>query len=817
RGLVVASEIAAIAGDRGHALGLAEEAWEAAPADPVAVRQLRQLLAAEGRWDDATPLLEQEAKQSGHAVVKAHASILAGDAARLARAASDEAAKFYETAQRANPNDLRPAIARALAAIGSGKSLPPLRWPPNIGAEPLAEAVVRRAKSGEPPEDTDLATVIEGIATFAQQTGAGVDGALDTALEELGASPTLGPASRWIRVALDAARPKSRGNALDRLAEAPPGRGAIEARLALTLDTGEIERAAQAATFLARDHAELATQVALQALGTLTDAPAATLEALGRHAAQPGVQALGRGIAIARAEDPPPMFSAADSLDAATRVAGRFVNGAAIDPELRARTSRGSQLGFVLADAIGGGGARATLDALSPLLVWPPDSAVDEHLSRVLALLAENDAEGAREAAKQAHLVDPTSLPVAYALLASHDDEAPSAALAAAEGSPDDARAAALAAHVAIIALRRNDLETAKRGAELALIRSPDDPITSFVAELRARRAGDFDGVVEAVRARARGTADPVARTANLVREIFLLLGADLATCIDRAQEAAQLTPRDPTVRALYERIAGEGAQGRAEWRAEIAASLDGVAKAETLLDAAREAERHGDLDAAEKYAGAAEQAGVGFEATTLRHRVQSRGDGAARLAEELLEQAKNAPDAQGQRETYEQLADLDLYARNDTASAILWHRAILEATPGHLPSLRRLEHMLVGEGREDDYESVASELARALPTDARDAHAEVAARLRLRRPDTAWETITDLVLLAAERDTPSYWATRMLDAYARMKGDDRALLRVSELLLARVDRPAEVAALATRGAEASFRLGDIDRARTYL
>ena len=815
RGLLIASEIAAIAGDRGQAIALAEEAWEAAPSDPLGVRQLRQLLAAEGRWDDVAPLLEQEAK-TGAPVARAHAAILAADAARLARAVPDEATKLYEAAGRANPNDVRPTLARAVSALAAQKSLPLLRWPQGVGAEPLAEAMVRRAKSGEATEDTSFARITEGLAAFGNSKG-GADGELAVALDELASSPSLGPASRWLRIALDASRARSRGAALARVDDAPPGRGAIEARLSIALDVGDVAQASSAAAALAQQHPDRVSALVQAAIEALAGATSTSAERFVPYASEPGVQAIGRALSIAAGEDAPAAFASTDALDAATRVGGRFVRGGAIDPDLRARTSTGARQGFSLADALGGGGPRATLDALTPLLAWPADGAVDELVAHVLVALAEGDADGAREMAKQAQQIDPTSLPATLALLALGDPEASAGALAAAEAVADDAQAGGLALHVALGALRRNDLVLAQRATDLAQARAPDDATAAFVAELRARRAGDFDGVIEAVRARGRASTDPVARTANLVREIFLLLGADLATCIERGAEAAQLLPKDPTVRALYERIAGEGASGRYEWRAEVAQSLEGIAKGETLLDAAREAERRGDLDAAERLAVDAERAGVAAEASTLRHRVQSRGPGAARLAEELLETAKSAPDAATQRETYEQLADLDLYARSDTASAILWHRAIVEASPGYLPSLRRLEHMLVGEGREEDYESIASELARALPPDSRDAHAEVAARLRLRHAEASWDSITDLVAATTERETPSYWATRMLDALARLRGDDRVMLRTCRLLLARTERPAEIAALTTRAAEASFRLGEVEQARGYL
>lgn len=813
RGLVVASELAAIAGDRGKAIELAEEAWNESPNEPLAVRQLRQLFAAEGRWEEVAPLLDGEAKSGGNASVKAHAALLAADVARLARGAPDEAIKLYDLAQRTSPDDLRPTVARAVSAVAQAKPLPALKWPQALGAEPLAEAVVRRARGGEPAEDTQLATILEGIASFAE--GLAIDAEVTQALAQLSSSESLGGATAWIRFALEAARTKTRKAAAEHLAALPESRARHEASLALALDLGDLEKARAAAAELATGSRSAETVLVQQALDALGGS-AASASSLEPFADAPGVAAVARGLALAANEDAPAAFGATDALDAAARVARRLATGGPVDQELRDKTSRGAQFGFALADAIGGGGPRATVEALTALLSWD-DAAADENLLKLLAALAERDVEGAVQAAESVTTIDPTSYPAVLTLLGFGADDGEQAASAAAEGGPSDARNAMLALRLAINAVRRNDLDAAKRAIDLARGAAPDDAVAPFIAELRARRAGDFDGVVEAVRARASTVNDPVAKATNLVREIFLIMGTDLGTSIERAQEAAELLPRDLTVRALYERIAGEGAQRRAEWRAEIAESLEGPAKAETLLDAARESEMRGDLDGAEKYALAAEAAGSGAEASALRHRVQSRGDGASRLAEELLEATKKAPDPESQRELYEALADLDLFARGDAASAIMWHQAILEQSPEHLPSLRRLEHMLISVGREDDFEAIASLLARVLPQDSRDAHAEVAARLRLRRPGAEWDSTADLVEAATQRDNPSLWATRMLDAHARAKGDDRTRLQTLDLLLARADRPIEVAALATRAAEVAFRMGEADRARTYL
>ncbi len=814
RGLVVASEIAAIAGDRAKAIELAEEAWSAAPNDPLAVRQLRQLFAAEGRWDDAAPLLEAEAKAHGSPAQKAHALLLAADAARLVRSAPDEAAKHYEAAQRAVATDIRPMLARALAAVGAGKAPPLLRWPAGIGAEPLSEALTRRVKGGEPSEDLALANFVEQLPLAAEGKAA-AETAVGQALEELGGSEAIGASAKWIRLGLDAARKSTRKRALERLATFGEGLAGDEARLALALDLGERTLASEAASNLFARSANVggaATRLALDALERRTD-----VAALVPFADAPGAAIVARAVALAAGEDAPSVIADAGSFDAEARVARRLLAGAAVDGDLRARVSEAARAGFALADALGSGTPRVAFEALGDRASCPADAAAQPLLARMLIELADGQHDAARELAKEAADLDPAAIAAIDALLSLGHPGAESAAMAAVEVVGDDARGSIIALGVALRALRRNDGELAKQAAELALSRAGDEPLPAFVAELRARRAGDFDALIEAVRARAQANADPVARANNLVREIFLLLGSDLATCIERANEAAELVPEEPSLRALYERIAGEGAQRRAETRAKLAASMEGQAKAELLLDAAREAERHGDLEGAEKYALAAEQAGSGAEAVALRHRVQSRGDGAARLADEQLELAKRTEDVEVQREAYETLAELDLFARKDAASAILWHRAILETAPGHLPSLRRLEHMLISEGREDDYEPIASDLARVLPPDGRDAHAEVAARLRLRRPGAAWENIADLVELVAEREQPSLWATRMIEALGRHRHDDEMVLRAMDLLLARVDRPSEVATLATRAAEAAFRRNALDRARSYL
>src|SRR5258708_4353456 len=74
------------------------------------------------------------------------------------------------------------------------------------------------------------------------------------------------------------------------------------------------------------------------------------------------------------------------------------------------------------------------------------------------------------------------------------------------------------------------------------------------------------------------------------------------------------------------------------------------------------------------------------------RERAELRSRQVGRLAETLLATAKSAEDTRSQREAYERLAQLDATARQDVASAVLWHRAILELAPAYQPSLRHIE-----------------------------------------------------------------------------------------------------------------------------
>jgi predicted Zn-dependent protease len=191
-----------------------------------------------------------------------------------------------------------------------------------------------------------------------------------------------------------------------------------------------------------------------------------------------------------------------------------------------------------------------------------------------------------------------------------------------------------------------------------------------------------------------------------------------------------------------------------------------------------------------------------------------------ARLADELFASAKAASTATERCEAYERLAALDATARHDTASALLWHRSVLEEIPDHTPSLRYIEHQLIGDGRSDELEPVLSAIARCLRGSGpgeRTAHAEMAARLRMRDEAGGTTSAFEMIALAAAETDPSLWSLRMFEAHARTTGDDAALLDVCKRLVDRSTRSTESAALLLRAGEAAMRLDRHDEARALL
>ncbi len=357
--------------------------------------------------------------------------------------------------------------------------------------------------------------------------------------------------------------------------------------------------------------------------------------------------------------------------------------------------------------------------------------------------------------------------------------------------------------------------------AELAALErihhlAPTLPFATFLAQRVARRSGDEAAVVHWLRERQKAASDPLERALDLVREAWLIADTDASLADERLDEAHRLRPDDVALRELHERMAREPLTDRATWRENRAKNASGLAKQLLEIEAAYEHERNGEPAAALAAARAADDGGKGSRLARIAlERAELLAGEAARLADELLALARGAATEAERREAYERLADLDATARNDPGSALLWHRSILEENPTYKPSLRHVEHALLGERRDDELEAVLAAIARAVDGKGSEctAHVEVAARFHTRSGD--WDGTREYAELGAKQPEPATWALRLRNAHARAQNDDAALLESTLALVERATRPIEIATLSVRAAEAALRTGDLERAES--
>ena len=351
-----------------------------------------------------------------------------------------------------------------------------------------------------------------------------------------------------------------------------------------------------------------------------------------------------------------------------------------------------------------------------------------------------------------------------------------------------------------------------RRAQELA----PSLPFAGLLGERLARTRGDVDGVLDWLRTRREATEDPVEAAYDACRQAMLMVERDVSFAASLIEEATRARPGDFALRALFERFSEERPEDWVAWRVELAEQCEGSEKARLLLESALECERRGQTDDAAKLAQIASEAGAGQLATLCLARCELAGAGTSSLTDELMAKAREEDlPSEIRREIHERLAELDEYGRKDLASALLWHRSILEETPRHLPSLRRIEHAYVGDGRDEDLEPIASELVYALEGPEVDGHAVVASRVRLR--DMPWSDLAELSREAVNQPNPTLWALRSLFAQARVAGDDPRISQTAKALSERCDNEIESATLLVQAAQAASRMGDYEDASQLL
>ena len=839
RGLLACSEIAATIGEREQAQALAAEARDLSPSLALAHRQARALMPSPPDPDDYVEALDAEMKLTPAGPARVHTALLAADALHAAGNPDEAAQRLEQAARASSSSDVRVAIARAVWAIGHGQlAHDSLRLPDAPELAPVADAIdtLLRLRGVERKETRPTKPTPNELlyrARLALDEGDVVAAAPIVAqLAQQAQVPELAGGALWLAASLGATRLARRGDAVTWL-RALIERGDEDARLALVARAIELEdRDLMVESSRAAGPLTAAERVTLATLAGALSPDDPLLEAA---ASTPGMAPLA---AAAAALIPP---AAADT--AARLARARFTAGS---PESRVLVRLGRLLASaassaevdsaltVLGDAmptatraialeIAARGGRA-LDVSAALEGWRSGRASTEDRTDgalAAALVAERAGHTARalQAFKVARATEPTNEAALRAIASLEPVDLVTELFALADELGDDSRSALVRIEAVTRGegqlsdpMRAQQMERAHRAA-------PSLPIASFLAERIARRTGDVEEVLRCIRDRRSATTDPVEGALDSVREALLVADRDPVLARDRLQEAHRVRPVDVALRDLYERMSREPIDDRAAWREQRAAEAQGDSQTLLFLEAAREHERAGGEEGALRCAeaAAATNAALGCIA---RERAELRAGHVARLAEELLAAAKSAQDVRARREAFERLAVLDATARQDPASALLWHRSILEETPGFEPSLRHIEQHLVGEGRDEELEPIASAIAFALhgagPWES-SAHAELAARLRMRGAQGSWDSTRELVELAASETEPSLWSLRMLQAHSRARGDDTAFLAVTLRLVERSTRHHETATLLARAGEAASRLGRLDEARTLL
>jgi len=837
RGLLACSELLAILGEGDRAHALASEARDGAPLVALAHRQARALMPSPPDAPTYLAALDAEAKMSPAGPARVHSTLLAATALQ-AEGNDDAAAKRLEQAARISTGDVRAAIARATRALGRSETTSAaLRLPDSPVLAPVAEAIGAclrlrgvevKDPEGAPPSPNEI------LLRARQALDKSDTAAAAPLLGRLATVPELTAAATWLAAALGGTRAASRahsarwlGNLVDEgdhAARRPLAARGVELDdpeiVAHALDGSEEITPAEQMTLstllglppnptdpgldaAARTPGMLQLAAAITSLG-LPAKPGDTETARARTERTAGATASRRlirlGRLLAASASPGDVEDALQALGGDAPASSR-----ALSVEMASRSGRWS-------------------DVSSALEAWGSERDSPLERSRgalAAALVAERAGEGARavQAFQAVRAADPRSEIALKALsaLESIDFVAELATLADQLG---DGVSAAIA-RIEAVTRGETTLSAPARAAllERAHRASPALPIAAFLAERTARRTGDLDEILRWVRERQAHAPDAIEVALDAVREALLVADRDPGLAAERLQQAHRARPSDVALRELCERMASEPLHDCATWREERAAVANGDGRPLLYLEAAHEYERAGDEEGALRCAEAAASSG-GALGAIARERAELRTGRVARLADELLSGAKEAVDFRTRREAYERLATLDATARHDPASALLWHRSILEEAPAYKPSLRHVEHHLVGEGRDDEIEPIASAIAAVLRgTGSAEctAHAELAAHLRMRGPSGSWDATRDLVELAAAEREPSTWALRMLQAHARERGDDASFLEATVRLVDRSTRTPDIATLLTRAGAAASRLERWDEARSLL
>jgi tetratricopeptide (TPR) repeat protein len=832
RTLLVASEIWALVGDLPRAREVATEANSMARSLPLVGRQLRALAAAEGDWKAVATALDLETRGAPTPEARVHAAYLNAEVHRLALEDDATGKKKLELAVRASLDDPRAHVAKLVELLSRGTGPARMRWPESVALAELVQAAEESARlRGAPaPGGGPAATVSPSLAVEQARKAfiVGDRGATATLVARLAEIDGIGASALWLAASLAAHDAKTRPEAMAWLERLLGGGADAQARR--TLSARALEQGSKEGIIAASEGETEAFRALDRAvLGALSGEG---LETLGPLAQELGAAAelrpLASAIASALAVEPQGDLLTGSEPARTAQALGLALSppaggGAAISlAHLRAPAQRfaaanaESQLGpaFELRFATIDKQAASLERAIRALADGDSERSQDENVARALLAELAGEKDTASERYAAALDADPRApMPLRAVLSVSDRDSTLRRLSAAAEAAGDPTQTALYLLEAAL----RLGPEDAERYDELLRKAAEALPSLSLIyrlGEQQARARGDSERLLGWLRARRAESDDPLETALDLVREALLVAEQDTALAASLLSDAMAARSSDVALCELHERIAQSSDEDRAAWREQVAESAGDETKRELYAQAALEHRRAANAPATGRAAAAAAQLGGGEILRVLADESALGTPADARLSETLLAEARGTEDPAELCELYERLAKLDRL-RGDTSSALLWQSAILERAPDYLPALRRVEHLYIGANRLEELEPIAARLAQLTTGGEADAHARLAARIRIRMG--AWSSVRELVASALEQEPQRLWALRMLEAQARAADDSATTLAVTQRLQERMDRPADKATLLLRGAEAATRLGQLDHAQLLL
>lgn len=823
--LLNASELYALVGEDDDASATALEAHSLQAGVVFGMRQHRSLLARSGNWPAALEVLDGEARQMPTVDGKAHAAWFGAEVARLVQGDDLGAKKRAEQAMRALPSDPRPHVQRFTDALASGaeaSQLGRLR-PTDPASAELAEAFARVSVLHGADRPGDARTGFEAILSARTALQKKDLVGLVASMKGLGQT-SVATGAGWLGGLVAQSTKETRSLAASLLTSASAGthsNAAARALAGLAIQTGtEADLAAAPDAFTEAD------RVALAALSGTADEVDTSAIAGEREIEVVRSAARAATVRLPGGERDPDRIEKLDAtgIDSAPVSLGRALAQATTPADLtsttipakvhRATESLESDLrstahlrGLQLELEVDRGGA----SAISATLLGGDPNEADAASSIAAGVVSEVGglADEADAHYKRALELHPFSESLLRSIVATSADTGRALKRTADMVSTGQRKLALLIeAGIRLTDEDQPEAAAAFRGAAEA---EPTQSLPGYLGARLARAAGDQEALLDWLRVQREASNDPTERAYDLAREALLVSDSEGSMASALIEEALRAHPRDMGLRDLYERILPEPATDRATWREARAKEEKGATAARLAIEAAIDYEQQGDLESAARAAKLAASYGDSEFAPICANRYALAGFGTAEMVDALLPQAREAATPEERLELYERLAELDERGRSDMSSALLFRRTILEENPQHMRTLRRVVSALMAQGREEELEPFALELAKILEGPEAHAYAALSNRLRTRMK---WEDGFDAVKVAFTQEPRSTWALRQMAAHARHLGKNALAGSCDRELMNRTERPAERTTLAIRAAESYVAAGDLESAK---